>query len=187
MGANESTPLPGLVLEKIETPLKDRLEWEKELTGVYFSEHPLTAIAESLNSATTALCGQIGEELVGQKVIIAGVVTSIRQLSTKNGQSFLIGTIEDFDGSIEVMVWSDVYAQTRDIWREGEVMLVEGTVRSSRDDRVSLNCQKACLYSTRMENGNGNGHGNGTEMVMVMARETAKVKASELMTRYMNK
>jgi len=94
--------------------------------------------------------------MVGQKVIIAGVIISARLLTTKNGQPFLISTIEDLDGSIEVMVWSDIYAQTKDIWKEGEVMLIEGTVKSSRDDRVSLTCQRACLYSTRVENNNGN-------------------------------
>jgi len=159
IGNAQSAPLPGLILEDIETPLKDRLEWEKELTGVYFSEHPLTAIADSLNSATTALCGQIGEDMIGQKVIVAGVITSAQQRSAKNGQNFLIGTVEDFDGSIEVMVWSDIYAQTKDMWKEGEIMLIEGTVRSSRDDRIGLNCHKACLYSTRVGNGNGGSHG----------------------------
>ncbi|HAV10619.1 MAG TPA: DNA polymerase III subunit alpha [Dehalococcoidia bacterium] len=156
MGNNEEKSLPELELEKIETPFKDRLEWEKELTGVYFSEHPLSAIAGSLNATTTAHCGQISEDMVGQKVIVAGVINSARLLSTKNGQPFLIGTIEDLDGSIEVMVWNDVYTQTKDIWKEGEVVLIEGAVKSSRDDKVSLTCQKACLYSTRIENNNGN-------------------------------
>jgi DNA polymerase-3 subunit alpha len=144
-GTNVTTPLPSLEIGSSDAPLKEKLEWERELLGIYFSEHPLASVASKLSNATTALCGQINEERVGETVIIAGIVTSIRQLYTKDKRPFLITSMEDLDGSIEVTVWSDTYEQSKHLWQEGEILLVEGKVRL-RDDRVTLNCQRVRLY-----------------------------------------
>ena len=144
-GTNVTTPLPSLEIGSSDAPLKEKLEWERELLGVYFSEHPFASVASKLSNATTALCGQINEERVGETVVIAGVVTSIRQLYTKDKRPFLITTMEDLDGNIEVTVWSDTYEQSKHLWQEGEILLVEGKVRL-RDDRVTLNCQRVRLY-----------------------------------------
>ncbi|MFC1860607.1 OB-fold nucleic acid binding domain-containing protein, partial [Chloroflexota bacterium] len=52
---------------------------------------------------------------------------------------------EDLDGRIEVMVWSNIYTDTRELWQEGNILLVEGKVKL-RDDRVQLNCDRARRY-----------------------------------------
>jgi len=149
-GDTVPAPLPDLNLDNLDAPLKDKLEWEKELLGVYFSEHPLASIATKLANTTTTLCGGIDSEMVGEKVIIAGMVTSIRQLYTKDRRPFVIATLEDLDGSIEVTAWSEVYNQTREIWQEGKILLVEGTVKL-RDDRVNVNCLRVRQYQTDSE------------------------------------
>ncbi|MFC1962509.1 DNA polymerase III subunit alpha [Chloroflexota bacterium] len=143
----ESVPVPmtGLELDEVALPLKDKLAWEKELTGVYLSEHPFAAAAQNLASKTTALCGQIDEELVGQSVVVAGMVPSVRQLSTKDGRPFAIAMLEDLDGSIEVSVWPEVYKETKDLWQEGNILLVHGKVRT-RGERVQLSCEAVSHY-----------------------------------------
>ena len=146
-GDSVPTPLPNLNLDDLDTPLKDRLEWERELLGVYVSEHPLSTMAPSLANAATALCGGIDIEMAGEKVIIAGMVTSIRQLYTRDKRPFVIATLEDLDGSIEVAAWSEVYGQTKEMWQEGKILLVEGMVKA-RDDRPSINCFKVRQYQT---------------------------------------
>jgi DNA polymerase-3 subunit alpha len=149
-GDTVPTPLPNLNLGDLDTPLKDKLDWERELLGVYVSEHPLSSMAPALANAATALCGGIDVEMVGEKVIIAGMVTSIRQLYTRDRRPFVIATLEDLDGSIEVTAWSEVYSQTKEIWQEGKILLVEGMVKS-RDDRVSINCFRVRQYQTDSE------------------------------------
>ncbi len=144
-GDTVPAPLPNLNLEQLEAPLKDKLDWEKELMGVYFSEHPLASIAPKLASATTTLCGGIDSEMVGEKVVIAGMVTSVRQLYTRDKRPFVIATLEDLDGSIEVTAWSEVYSQTKEVWQEGRILLVEGMVKL-RDDRLSINCLRVRQY-----------------------------------------
>jgi DNA polymerase-3 subunit alpha len=151
-GDTVPAPLPSLNLDHLDIPLKDKLDWERELLGVYFSEHPLTSIAPKLVNATTTLCGGIDAEMVGEKVIIAGMVTSMRQLYTRDKRPFVIATIEDLDGNIEVTAWSEVYNQTKEVWQEGKILLVEGAVKL-RDDRVSVNCYRVRQYQPDSEEG----------------------------------
>ncbi len=144
-GDTVPAPLPELNLEQLDAALKDRLDWERELLGVYFSEHPLASVAPKLVNATTTLCGGIDAEMVGEKVVIAGMVTSMRQLYTRDSRPFVVATLEDLDGSIEVTAWSEVYGQTKEVWQEGKILLVEGVVKL-RDDRASVNCFRVRQY-----------------------------------------
>ncbi|MEE8420016.1 MAG: DNA polymerase III subunit alpha [Dehalococcoidales bacterium] len=143
-GESLPVPMPELGLEAVEIPLKEKLGWEKELMGVYLSEHPFKSVAAAIGSEVT-LCGQIDAELVGQTVVVAGMVTLVRHLLTREGKQFASVTLEDLDGQIEVMVWPRVYVETSDLWAEGEILLIEAKVRQ-REDRVQLSCDKARHY-----------------------------------------
>jgi DNA polymerase-3 subunit alpha len=146
-------PMPSLDLEASDVSIKDKLTWEKELTGVYLSEHPFSSVVGNLGLDTT-LCGQIDAELVGQTVVVAGMVNSVRHLFTRERNPFVSAILEDLDGQVEVMVWPKVYASTSDLWQEGNILLVEGKVRL-RDDRVQLNCEQVRRYqpASQMEEG----------------------------------
>jgi len=113
--------------------------------GVYLSEHPFSPFAKKAGSENTTLCGQIDAEMAGQTVIVAGMLASVRYLFTKDGRPFASAVLEDLDGRVEVMVWSKVYENTRDLWQEGNILLVEGKVRL-REERVQLNCDHVRLY-----------------------------------------
>jgi len=138
-------PLPSLELPDGDVSTKEKLAWEKALMGVYLSEHPFSSFAAKVASSNTTLCGQIDAELVGQNVVVAGMVASVRYLFTRERAPFASAILEDLDGRIEVMVWPRVYANTRDLWQEGNILLVEGKVRL-RDDRVQLNCDIVRRY-----------------------------------------
>jgi len=144
-GQNVDVPLPALDLEDFDVTLQEKLSWEKELMGIYFSEHPLTAMASRLAEHATVLCGEINNEMAGEKVIVAGMVTAVRHVTTRNNRLFVIATFEDLNGSIEVTVWSEVYTQTQDLWVDGSILLVEGNVRV-REDRANINCTKVSRY-----------------------------------------
>jgi len=143
-GAEIPVPMPSLDLATADISIKEKLSWEKELMGVYLSEHPFSSVADKIGAETT-LCGQIDAELVGQTVVVAGMVASVYNLFTRERQPFVSAVLEDLDGSIEVIVWPKVYANTRDLWQEGDILLVEGKVRL-RNDRVQLNCDHVRLY-----------------------------------------
>jgi DNA polymerase-3 subunit alpha len=144
-GQSVEVPLPGLELQQLEVPAKEKLTWEKELLGVYLSEHPFTYDSKRLAAQVDVFCGQISEEMIGQTVITAGTVTSVRQSFTKDKRPFIAAVIEDFGGSIEVTAWTEVYERTKDIWQEGNTLLVKGKVKA-RGEGVQLTCFTASLY-----------------------------------------
>ncbi|UCC90932.1 MAG: DNA polymerase III subunit alpha [Dehalococcoidia bacterium] len=138
-------PMPSLELPAAEVSTQEKLAWEKQLIGVYLSEHPFSSFAARMASSSITLCGQIDAELVGQMVIVAGMVASVRHLFTRERTPFASAILEDLDGRVEVMVWPRVYANTRDLWQEGNILLVEGEVRL-RNDRVQLRCDSVRCY-----------------------------------------
>jgi len=138
-------PVPNLDLEAASISAKEKLTWEKDLMGVYLSEHPFSLLVGKTAPGNTTLCGQIDAELVGQNIVVAGMVASVRYLFTRDKRPFASAVLEDLDGSIEVMVWPKVYTETRDLWQEGNILLVEGKVKL-RDDRVQLNCDGVQRY-----------------------------------------
>lgn len=147
LGTNISVPLPALNLEQYDVTLREKLECEKELLGVYFSEHPLSALASKLAEQTTNLCGEITHDMAGERVIIGGIVTSIRHVTTKNNRPFVIANLEDISGSVEVTAWPEVFNQTQELWTEGNILLIDGNVKS-REDRINISCLKVRKFET---------------------------------------
>jgi DNA polymerase-3 subunit alpha len=145
LGQCVDVPLPGLDLPESDVSRQEMLSWEKELLGIYLSEHPFTLASRRLASKVDAFCGQIDEEMVGQTITTAGLVTSLRQSFTKDNRPFVTAILEDFAGSIEVTAWPGVFERTRDLWQEGQTLVVKGKVRS-RNDRVQLTCYGVSLY-----------------------------------------
>ena len=76
---------------------------------------------------------------------MAGMVASVHYLFTRERKPFASLVLEDLDGAVEVIVWPRVYTETKDLWQEGSILLVEGKVRI-KDDRVQLNCERARPY-----------------------------------------
>jgi len=144
-GEEVSAPLPNLDLPPADIATKEKLGWERELMGVYLSEHPFSAFAGKAAAGNAFLCGHIDAELVGQTIPVAGMVASVHNSFTRDRRPFASAVLEDLDGRLEVMVWPKVYADTRDLWQEGNILLVQGKVRM-RDDQVQLSCDNVRRY-----------------------------------------
>jgi DNA polymerase-3 subunit alpha len=144
-GESVDAPLPTLELEPAEGSRSEMLAWEKEMLGVYVSEHPFANAASTLARHVTAVCNEISPELAGREVVLAGMVASTRNLLTREGKTFCAATIEDLSGSIEVTVWPDLYEQTRDLWDEGNILIILVRVRE-RGDRLQVSAQQVAIY-----------------------------------------
>jgi DNA polymerase-3 subunit alpha len=149
-GEEVPVPVGELTLTNAETSTRQRLTWEKELTGVYFTDHPFGHIARHLAQATTTFCGQITPEMEGQVVTVAGMVVSSRRLYTRDQRPFLSALLEDLDGTLEVTVWPDVFDRTKELWLDGNILVVRGKVKS-RGDAVQLVCYGAQAYTGLQE------------------------------------
>jgi len=146
-GDSVATPLPSLELEEAEITKAEALSWEKELLGVYISEHPFTSAAVTVAKHTSALVSEITAEMDGRDVVIAGMVNGVRQLATKAGKPFVAVTVEDLSGSTEVTVWPDVYEPTREMWAPGNILLLLVRVRE-RNERLQVAVQQLSLVQT---------------------------------------
>jgi DNA polymerase-3 subunit alpha len=126
---------PGLALSLaptlphvVEAPTRERLRWERELLGVYLSDHPMNSLAPLLAPHVTAFVGDFSDDSPArdERVTIGAIVTNVRTLVTKAGAAMGILTIEDLTGSIEVVAFPKTWEATRDSWVEGEPLLVAG-------------------------------------------------------------
>lgn len=150
-GAEVSTPLAGLDLQASPVPRSELLNWEKELLGVWLSEHPFKSVASLVAPHVTALCNEFTEEMLaelpqqGRDFVIAGLVGASRRLSTRDGRPFLAAEVADLSGSLEVTVWPDVFERTQELWQAGKVLLLQVRVRE-RGDRVSAGVQEAMAF-----------------------------------------
>ena len=132
-----------------DVSIKEKLDWERDLLGVYFSSSPLDSLTPELStyykSKGFASCGEISTDMANETVVIAGMVASVRQAYTRDRRPFIIATVEDLNGSIEVIVWPRLHEDTEKLWQEGNILVVKGSVKV-RDGRAQLNCQQARLY-----------------------------------------
>jgi DNA polymerase-3 subunit alpha len=129
-----------LALADDEVPRRERLRWEKELLGLYLSEHPLGDIAARLPEFVTAYTGDLAEESDQARVTLGGIIQGSRRIITRAGSSMLVATLEDLQGSVEVVVFPKVFAETVNAWADDSVVLVSGRV-DHRDDSAQLLCE----------------------------------------------
>ncbi|MGH2386069.1 MAG: OB-fold nucleic acid binding domain-containing protein, partial [Candidatus Limnocylindria bacterium] len=123
-----------------EIPRRERLRWEKELIGLYLSEHPLGDIADQLPDYVTAYTGDLAEESDQAKVTIGGIIQLVRRVITKAGSTMLVAMIEDLQGSVEVVVFPKVFEQTAQSWAVDSIVLVTGRI-DRRDETPQILCE----------------------------------------------
>jgi len=140
-GQAVSTPLPALQLKPAEVDTREKSQWEKELLGVALSRQ----FAASKKDPGMIWPSEIDAEMDGQSVSVVGEISSVTQLFTRDRKAFVKAVIEDISGSIETMVWPRVYEKSRELWQEGNAVVINGKVRM-RDDSLQLNCDEAMLY-----------------------------------------
>ena len=113
LGAAEASALERPLPTATEVPVRERLRWEKELLGLYLSEHPMGEVAEHVGRFVTAYSSDLRDEsLDGQRVVVGGIVTGVRTVITKAKATMAIVTLEDLQGTIEVVVFPRLYEQT---------------------------------------------------------------------------
>ena len=138
MGADETSGMERPLPQTTEVPVRERLRWEKELLGLYLSEHPMGEVAEQVGQFATAYSGDLKDEsLDGQRVVMVGIVTGFRRVITKANATMGVATIEDLQGSSEVVVFPKMYEQTAASWTDGAILAVAGRV-DHRGEDVSL-------------------------------------------------
>ena len=107
------------------------LNWERELIGLYISDHPLTPYQQTFTQIVTHFSGQLGEAQHEEKVRVAGLITLVRPYVTKAGKPMGFATIEDIQGNIELVLFPRTWEKFREQLTNGQIIIVEGKVDTS--------------------------------------------------------
>ncbi|MHB1067313.1 MAG: DNA polymerase III subunit alpha [Candidatus Nanopelagicales bacterium] len=137
---------PGSAVPRDDIPLG---EWEKsvllsherEMLGLYVSDHPLTGAERLLASLTDRTIASLlaDDGIDGAVVTIGGLVTSVQRKTTKrDGSPWAIVTVEDFEGSVDVMVWPKIYDGASTLLVDDAVIVVRARVERGDDDGVRV-------------------------------------------------
>jgi DNA polymerase-3 subunit alpha len=116
-------PIPPEEYEKQEL-----LALEKEVLGLYVSEHPLHGIRDQLRRKVDLPVVEVSGRRDGDVVSVGGIVGAIRSLTTRKGEPMAFVRLDDLSGSIEVIVFNSAYAAARELLETDRVLLVKGRV-----------------------------------------------------------
>jgi len=107
--------------------------WEKELLGLYLTSHPVNEYAKKIknNGNIKNINYVLNMPKNGQKspkILLMGVISKTQKIITKNGEPMIFATLEDTNGSIEMLVFNSTMKNNPDIWKENNVVIAEGCV-----------------------------------------------------------
>ncbi len=115
-----------------EIPRRQLLGWEKELLGVYVSDHPLTPYMDDLTNIVSHFSGELEAVPHQQPVCVAGMVSHIRPYQTRSGKAMGFVTLEDLQGTVELVLFPRAWDEAALWLEESLVVLVRGKVDSER-------------------------------------------------------
>jgi DNA polymerase-3 subunit alpha len=125
---------------------KDKLTFERDMLGLYVSDHPLQGLegllSQHADQSITSIIAEDGPH-DGAIVTIAGMITSLsRRIAKASGNAYARAEIEDLGGSMEVMFFGQVYGPIASVLAEDLIVVVKGRLQRRDDGAITLNCME---------------------------------------------
>jgi len=117
-------PLPNIP----EWDQSERLKFERELTGFYITAHPLTRYEATIQALATATTGGLAELSDGKEVKLCGIIATVKSMLTKKGDRMAYVTLEDLHGTVEIIVFPDLYKAAGDLLAPERLVRVTGVI-----------------------------------------------------------
>ncbi len=124
-------------IPEVDFPKKERLAHEKEMLGLYVSDHPLFGLERLIARKADATVADLEELEDGARRTIGGVITALQRKWTKKGALMAVFTLEDLQGAVEVMVFPKTMEAIGHLLEEDAVVLLGARV-DRRDDTPKL-------------------------------------------------
>jgi len=163
-----------------------KLTWEKELLGMYISDHPLKGYENVIREAGTPI-GSLDPRIASSEkntVKIAGLIVNAKKIFTKNKETMIFATLEDLVDKIEVVVFPKILQKNPDIWKADSIIEVTGRL-DNRDNAlkvVAIQAKKIDLSEIEPVE-----TAEPTELKIYLPNKTTKetlVKIKEILTDY---
>ncbi|MBC8505182.1 MAG: DNA polymerase III subunit alpha [Anaerolineales bacterium] len=111
-----------------EVTRREQLEWERELIGLYVSDHPLSTVMDAIDQNITHYSSELVEAHERQQVRVAGLIARIRPHTTKKGDPMGFVTLEDVQGNIDLVIFPRTWAKYRDFIDFDNIVMVDGKI-----------------------------------------------------------
>jgi DNA polymerase III subunit alpha len=134
-------PTLNLIPVTTESNMREQLQWERELLGLYLSAHPLEDYKLWLTEQTIPI-NQIIPELHNKSATVGGVVLESREIVTKKGQKMAFAKIADEFGEMELILFPGIYEKSAELWQRDTVVVLTGKISGQdREGKVSASAQ----------------------------------------------
>ncbi len=139
---------PPLALSEFDE--RELLRLEKETLGLYVSEHPLERVRGELRRKTDCALTDLERRRDGEFVTVGGIVSSIKQLTTKRGEPMVFVTLDDPTGSAEVVVFNSTYATARELLEADRILVVKGRVDHKQAGETKLVASEVSAFESAL-------------------------------------
>ncbi|MCF8009959.1 MAG: DNA polymerase III subunit alpha [Clostridiales bacterium] len=126
-----------------EFSCSELLSYEKDALGLYITGHPLDEFKNAIKYKVSHYVTDLKNLEEGKKITLGGMLTGIKKITTKNGEPMAFARIEDFTGSIEIVIFPSVYKKYQQIIYSERVIMLEG--------RISINGEELKILADSME------------------------------------
>ena len=134
---SEQIEIPQINYEKSE-----QLKVEREMLGLYVSDHPLRGVEGQLRRKVECSLAELEDRNDGAFLTLGGVITAVDRKFTRKGDQMAIITIEDLQGSLEVNIFPKTFTSFGHLIEEDTIVTVRGRLDKREDSRVSFNAQE---------------------------------------------
>lgn len=156
---------------------REKMTFEKELLGFYVTGHPLDAYAEVIANGRYQSIASLTELSDRATFRVAGAITQVdKKFTRKEGKPFAVVWLEDLTGSLELVIWNELYLECAEKLIPGNVVGVRGKL-DLRDESLRATAEKLRLLSTEVS---PNSDGNGSEMPPLCLRFAPDAGSDEL-------
>ncbi|HDP69872.1 MAG TPA: DNA polymerase III subunit alpha [Actinobacteria bacterium] len=134
LNSEEEAVCNGTINNIKEYPKDQLLAYEKEMLGLYVSDHPLLSIKDALKSQVDVSISELKEQKDGGVVWIGGLISRIKRITTRKGETMLFVSLEDLEGDVEVVVFSSMYQKYRELVEEDKIIRLKGRIDIKEDE-----------------------------------------------------
>ena len=128
-------PVVAVDLQRLpELPASELLEAERQNLGFFFSGHPLDAWRALIDKTVNVDLSKKDALSNDRTCVLVGILSGLREIRTKNGRTMAFGQLEDFNGSIELILFSDIYETRRNLIANDSIVGIVGKIDTTRGD-----------------------------------------------------
>jgi DNA polymerase-3 subunit alpha len=139
-------PVPAIADDRNE-----RGAMEKETLGLFLSSHPLKEVRAALRARVECSLAELEKKKDGEWVTVGGTITESKKIRTKKGEPMMFATLDDLEGSVEMLVFNSAYASNADKIGDDKVLIVRGRVDHKEQGETKLVVQDVEVFEPTHE------------------------------------